>query len=76
MVERRQHTGDREPILPRHVQVEYHDIGTEAGHLARDVRGGIAIPDDPDVGDGMREHAEPGAKQRVIINQEHPDGLR
>ena len=67
--------GGGDAVDARHLHVHEHDVGAQ---LAGQLDGLGAVPglaDDLDVGLDRQDQPEPGADQRLVVDQEHPQRL-
>ena len=65
--------GRLEPVEPRHPDVHQHDVGLELAHDPERLLTVLGLTDDLDVLLRLEDHPEPGADQRLVVDDQHAD---
>jgi hypothetical protein len=72
---RAQQLGGGQALHPRRADVHQHDVGPVLGHRLCDLAAVRGLGDDRDVVGACEQHGQPGANQRVVVDDEHADPL-
>src|SRR5690349_20774392 len=67
--------GGRQAVHSRHANVHQHDAGLVFGDGAFDLAAVGGLADDLNVTGARQQHAEPGADQCVVVDDQHADPL-
>ena len=64
--------GRLDPVHAGHPDVHQHDIGQVAPRLLDRLLAGAGLGDDLDVAGALEQRFEPGAQQRLVVGDDHP----
>ena len=74
-VELAEQASGRDPVDPRHPHVHQHDVGTGTAGLRDGRRAVVRLADHDDVRLGLEDRAQAAPDERLVVDQQHLDGV-